>query len=174
MLAGRALKWWNTLSIELGQEAIARSSWNDVKTLMKSEFYTSGKSRWWGKSWRILKCWKMITPSTFADFKTYAFWSPHRVTPESRQIEQYIRGLNPRLREMANAVYPLTMQRVSNKVEYSAVDILSQTPLGKDNKSWDQSSSSQDKRDISRFQSQMSILPATPPVDDAMSYMPSV
>ena len=53
------------------------------------------------------------------------------VTPESRQIEQYIRGLDPRLQEMANAVYPLTMQDVLNKVEYLAGDILSQTPPGK-------------------------------------------
>jgi len=77
----------------------------------------------------------MITPSTFADFKTYAFWSPHMVTPESRQIEQYIRGLDPRLQEMANAVYSLTMTGDSNKDEYLAADILSQASPGKDNKS---------------------------------------
>ena len=78
----------------------------------------------------------MTTPSTFADFKTYAFWSPHMVTPESRQIEQYIRGLDPRLQEMANAIYPLTMAGDSNKDEYLAADIFeSSIPGGKDNKS---------------------------------------
>ena len=86
----------------------------------------------------------------------------------------YIRGLDPRLQEMVNAVYSLTMTGDSNKDEYLAADILSQASPGKDNKSWDQSSSSQDKRDLSKFKSQMSILQTTSPVDDAVSYMPSV
>ena len=43
MLNRRALNWWNTLGMKLGQEAIVRLSWNDVKALMKGEFYPSEK-----------------------------------------------------------------------------------------------------------------------------------
>jgi len=51
----------------------------------------------------------------------------------------------PSTQEMANAEYPLTMTDVSNKVEYLAVDIVSQAPPGKDNESRDQSGSPEGK-----------------------------
>jgi len=130
---------------ESGQTSATRIVWSDLKSLMEDEFYPSSEKQRMEQELMDLRMLGNDYAAYTHRFQELCILVPHIGTPESRQVEQYIRGLDPRLQEVATAVYPPTMQNVLNKVECLADDILSQAPPGKDNKSRDQSGSSEGK-----------------------------
>ena len=138
MLTGRAFKWWKTLRTELGQTAAARIVWNDLKVLMESEFYPNSEKQRMEQELTGLRMLGNDYATYSRRFQDLCILVPHMVNTESKRIEQFIRGLDPQLQEMARAVYPHTMRNVLNRVEWLADDVLSQAPSRKDCKDRDQ------------------------------------
>ena len=134
MLTGRALKWWDTLCTESGQTSAKRIVWSDLKSLMEDEFYPSSEKQMMEQELMDLRMLGNDYAAYTRRFQDLCILVPHMGAPESRQIDLFIRGLDPRLQGVARTAYPLTMQNVLDRVEPLASDILSQAPPKSDDK----------------------------------------
>jgi len=119
----------------MGSEAAPQLKWDKFRALMEEEFYPSYERQ---KMEQELRNHKMVG----ADYVTYTnrFHEltklvPHLVTSESAQVERYIYGLNPQIREMVAATHPLTMRDAVLTVETLTKDIIKKVPPTKNKRS---------------------------------------
>ncbi|GKA34017.1 putative reverse transcriptase domain-containing protein [Tanacetum coccineum] len=111
LFVGKALTWWNSQIRTLSQEVTVSMSWNEFKFMMIEEFCHSHKMQ------KLeTELWNHVMVgaghATYTDrFHELTRLVLHLVTPESRNIEMYVYGLAPQIREMVAATEPKTMQK---------------------------------------------------------------
>ena len=108
-LVNKALTWWNTQLQARGRVAALGMTWEDFKALMMEEFCPVNELQ---KLEEELWNHTMVGANHmgYTDrFHELARMVPHLVTPESKRIEKYIRGLVPQIRSMVRATEPTTL-----------------------------------------------------------------
>ncbi|PWA62342.1 reverse transcriptase domain-containing protein [Artemisia annua] len=108
-LVNKALTWWNTQIQARGRIAAMSMTWEDLKALMVEEFCPSNEMQ---KLEEELWNHTMVgaNHAGYTDrFHELARMVPHLVTPESKRIDRYIRGLVPQIRAMVRATEPTTL-----------------------------------------------------------------
>ena len=108
-LVNKALTWWNTQLQARGRVAALGMTWEDFKALMVEEFCPVNEMQ---KLEEELWNHTMVGANHmgYTDrFHELARMVPHLVTPESKRIEKYIRGLVPQIRSMVRATEPTTL-----------------------------------------------------------------
>ncbi|PWA61748.1 reverse transcriptase domain-containing protein [Artemisia annua] len=99
-LINKALTWWNTQIQARGRVAALGMTWEDFKALMVEKFCPSNDmQRLEEELWNH----NMVgaNHASYTDrFHELSRMVPHLVTPESKRIDRYIRGLVPQIRAM--------------------------------------------------------------------------
>ncbi|PWA84166.1 reverse transcriptase domain-containing protein [Artemisia annua] len=105
----KALTWWNTQVQARGRVVAIGMAWEDFKALMVEEFCPRNEMQkleeeFWNHA--------MVgaNHAGYTDrFHELAKLVPHLVTPETKRIDKYIRGLVPQIRSMVRAMEPTTL-----------------------------------------------------------------
>nr|GEU74354.1 reverse transcriptase domain-containing protein [Tanacetum cinerariifolium] len=108
---GKALTWWNSQIRTLSREVTVSMSWNDFKFMIIEEFCPSHEMQnletdLWNHA--MVRAGHTVYTDRFHKLARLV---PHLVTPESREIKQYVYGLALQIREMVAATEPKTMQK---------------------------------------------------------------
>ncbi|PWA87894.1 reverse transcriptase domain-containing protein [Artemisia annua] len=121
-LVNKALTWWNTQIQARGRVAAMGMTWEDFKALMVEEFCPSNDMQ---KLEKELWNHTMVgaNHAGYTDkFHELARMVPHLVTPESKRIDRYIRGLVPQIRAMVRATKPTTLLSAIHKAGAHLID----------------------------------------------------
>jgi hypothetical protein len=105
----RALTWWNGQRITLGLEGTMELSWAEFKRLMLEEFCPENEIAKLEEEFHGLKQQGGDNSSYTARFHELSLLVPHQVTPESRSIKKYIRGLPLEVQSHVFATQPATL-----------------------------------------------------------------
>lgn len=109
ILTKRALTWWNGQKILLGLEAAFATSWDDFKTLMLDEFCPENELTKLEEEFNGLKQVSGNHTAYTTRFHELSLLVPHQVTPVTRAIKKYIRGLPIEVQQHVFATQPTTL-----------------------------------------------------------------
>ncbi|KAI3754586.1 hypothetical protein L1987_54373 [Smallanthus sonchifolius] len=95
-----ALCWWENLVIALGDKAIDRMTWEELKRLLIEEFCPDNEMDKLERNFLRLKAGSMTHREYNTKFNRMARLVPHLITPESVRIKRYVQGLPSKIRRL--------------------------------------------------------------------------
>ncbi|XP_076959623.1 uncharacterized protein LOC143635748 [Bidens hawaiensis] len=108
----KALCWWESITLVMGERAIQRMKWGELKLLVIEHFCATNKLNKIERDFLNLEAGNMTHREYTNKFNEMSHLVPDWVTPEAKRIKRYIQGLPVDISRLVIQSKPTTFQEV--------------------------------------------------------------